>query len=214
MKTLVYTSIFGGYDKLLDPKNIETEFDYKVYSDTKYNSAVWKSNIIKPAFDSTRNARYIKTQMINIDDSYDYYIWIDGCITVTGDLKKYFDIMGNKEGLFVSHPSRDCIYNEIHACAAMNKDRVDVMQNQINKYKKQSFPNNYGLAETNFFILKNTKTNKQFVKYWFSEILQHSKRDQLSFPVALKKFNLKDKFVFISPSQRNEEMIWDNRTHN
>ncbi len=64
------------------------------------------------------------------------------------------------------------------------------MRKQIKHYKSLGYPYNNGLYETGVTVRRHTKIVEEFNNAWWAETCRWSQRDQISFPVTLKKFPL------------------------
>lgn len=198
-KGVIYTCITGGYDNLIQHNYQDHNWDYICFTDNrqllqKGKVGVW---VIKPLqfkeLDNVRNARWHKTHPHNLVNEYEYSIWLDGNINVTGDLlfnnaKKCID-----EHRIISvpeHPKRKCIYDEAITVKALRKDVPEVIDAEISELRKLNFPENIGLNETNIlFRFHNEKKCINIMNDWFDFIQKFSRRDQLSFNYALWKNN-------------------------
>ena len=81
-----------------------------------------------------------------------------------------------------NHPNRKCIYEEGEAVIKLKKDIPDNVRPQLDEYRLEGFPANFGLHETCVLYRRHTdKDCQRFGNLWASEILKHSHRDQLSF---------------------------------
>lgn len=187
-KIAVYTSITGGYDALKAHKNIDNNhFDYICFTDNRYqNVSGWKIREI-PGFlgelEPAKRSRCIKILPHLFLEDYDISIWIDGSITIIGDLYQYIRTnFTNCNLLIAKHPDRNCIYQEAGAVINLKKDEKDRVNEQMGRYKKEHFPSNFGLTETGIIIRKHMNPDIiKFGKDWWNEVLRYSKRDQLSF---------------------------------
>ena len=96
-------------------------------------------------------------------------------------------IKNNKADLgLVTHPHRDCVYDEAEACRKLNKDQSEVIGEQIKMYQQKDYPAKAGMYETGFFVANMNASNIQaFFRSWWREIDLYSKRDQLSVGWAL-----------------------------
>ena len=81
----------------------------------------------------------------------------------------------------MSHPTRNCIYQEAKACLVLNKDSENTILNQIGEYKKEGLPEGAGMVATGVLIRKHSDEVKEFCKKWYDEVSRLSIRDQLSF---------------------------------
>ena len=73
-------------------------------------------------------------------------------------------------------------------------DEIKVAERQMNRYKEEGFPANYGLVQTNVMIRRhNDPYSKNLMEKWWEELKDNSHRDQLSFNYAVWKCG-SDKF--------------------
>lgn len=198
-KGVIYTCITGNYDNLIQHTYVDKNWDYICFTDNseilkKKRIGQWK---VEPLFfnelDNTRNARWHKTHPHILLKQYEYSIWLDGNINVTGNF--LFDKAKEciKEHRILSvpkHPSRNCIYDEAIVVKAFGKDISEIIDNEIAKLRNLNYPKNAGLNETNIiFRYHNEKKCIDIMEDWFSWIKQFSRRDQLSFNYVLWKHN-------------------------
>ena len=197
-KVALYTALYGGYDTLMLPDCLESDIDYICFTDNPANNfGVWQVRSA-PYYhpDTTRIARYVKTHPHELLADYDIVVWIDSNIVLRGDVWKYINRIKNSDadiGL-VSHPHRDCVYVEAEACKKLNKDQFIIIDEQIRRYRRETYPANAGMYETGFFVAKlNAFHIKDFFRIWWKEIDLYSKRDQLSVGWALTKSKIEMK---------------------
>tara|TARA_Y100000816_G_C26108368_1_gene590167 strand:- start:7082 stop:7759 length:678 start_codon:yes stop_codon:yes gene_type:complete len=206
MKIVVYTSIFGGYDKLHENQYKMDGVDYLCFTDSDIKSDTW--DIIKsiPIYnDPNRNAKKYKVLPHRYLSEYDYSIWIDGNILIVDDIRELVKI--HKYQVFDHNQTiidaRNCIYEEYDAIMKLGqknggnyKDSPEIMYNQIKRYLNEGYPKNNGLA-TNPIILRNHNDSEviKLMEDWWIEIKYGSRRDQLSFDYVVWKNNFKYKFL-------------------
>lgn len=187
-RNVIYTCISGNYDTLLEPKKISDNFDYVCFTDnTKLESNVWD---IRPLPKETeglsqiKKQRYVKLNPHLILSEYDLSIWVDGNVEIKGDLNKFIDstLVDDYSVYVPKHPSRNCIYSEASVVIKMRKDTTDVVSKQIDEYKKEGFPKDYGLLQSNILLRKhNNEDCIKLMEAWFDTLKDGSHRDQLSF---------------------------------
>jgi hypothetical protein len=220
MKIVVYTSIFGGYDELIDDQFQMEGVDFICFSDRNIESKTW--NVIKsvPIYnDSNRNAKKYKILPHRYLSEYDYSVWIDGNFKVISDIRDLCNVNYAVYDHMQCFDKRNCIYDEANAILNFGKihsqntpergiknwkDNPTTIINQINKYISDGYPHQNGLS-SNAIIFRN-HNNSDVIKTmedWWLEIKYGSRRDQLSFNyVAWKnKFN----FVYLQGDSRNNE---------
>ena len=221
MKIAIYTSIFGGYDDLIDEQYQMDGVDYICFTDRGLESKTWKVIKSTPIYnDPNRNAKKYKILPHRYLKDYDYSIWIDGNIKVISDIRalcngdsyKVYDHMQVFD-------KRNCIYDEAQAILNFGKinsertpergiknwkDNPKLIVDQMNRYISEGYPKNNGLA-TNPIIVRNHNDSDVIavMEDWWSEIKYNSKRDQLSFNYIVWKnqFN----FVYLQGDSRNNE---------
>jgi hypothetical protein len=221
MKIAVYTSIFGGYDNLIDDQFQMEGADFICFTDRDIESKTWKIVKSTPIYnDPNRNAKKYKILPHRYLKDYDWSIWIDGNIKIISDIRPMCD--GDPYKVY-DHmqvfDKRNCIYDEAQAILNFGKinsertpergiknwkDNPKLIVEQMNRYMVEGYPKNNGLA-TNPIIIRN-HNNFDVIKNmedWWVEIKYNSKRDQLSFNyIAWKnKFN----FVYLQGDSRNNQ---------
>lgn len=193
-KKVVYTCITGGYDALIEPRVVSDGFDYICFTDNlNMESNVWT---IKPlpketeGLSQVKKQRYVKINAHLLLKDYDLSIWVDGNVDLKGDLNKFVnETLVDDVSVYVpTHPSRTCIYAEAKAVISMKKDTSENVKPQIERYKEEGFPANYGLLQSNIMLRKhNNEDCIRLMEAWFAELKDNSHRDQLSFNYALWK---------------------------
>lgn len=197
-KIAIYTCITGNYDKIEEPLIIESACDYFLFT----NNDNLKSNLwnikdipedIKKLENNVKINRYIKMHPKELFPDYDYSIYIDGNVEIISTISQLIKNINNKTGLAIHrHCERKCIYDEIKACRAYNKGKYSNLKKQAKRYKKEGFPQNYGMLECNMLIsdLQNDILTKIFNKWWEEYLKSESMRDQIALPYVLWKNNL------------------------
>ena len=193
-KIVCYTCVTGGYDSLKEPSVVPDNIDFICFTDNmQLQSLVWN---IKPIPDDLQFLSNVKKQRVvkicphRYLSEYDISIWIDGNICIKGDLNKFIAQYDLETVPFYTrvHPKRDCIYDEMEACLRAGKDKKEIMQPQIDKYRAEGYPEHIGMAETNIILRKHNEPDcVKLGNLWASELLKHSHRDQLSFNYACWK---------------------------
>lgn len=229
MRIAVYTSIFGGYDNLIDDQLQMEGVDYICFTDRDIKSDTWEVRKSTPIYtDSNRNAKKYKVLPHRYLGEYDWSVWIDGNIKIHSDIRplcsgepyKVYDHMKVFD-------ARDCIYDEAETILNFGKinsertpergiknwkDNPKLIVGQMNRYISEGYPKNNGLA-TNPIILRNHNDSAVIavMEDWWSEIKYNSKRDQLSFNyIAWKnQFN----FVYLQGDSRNNEYFLQTGKH-
>ncbi|WP_100615115.1 glycosyltransferase domain-containing protein [Confluentibacter citreus] len=195
IKIAIYTAVFGGKDELKEPLNFKNNenIDYFIISDDKgIKSKCYNLVYKKPIYDDiTKNARYYKIIGLEEFKSYDFIIWHDANLQIVQDeILKIITFVDNKGVGFFKHSERNCIYDEAIKCIQLEKDYPLKILKQIYEYYKKGIKNEMGIYETGLFVRNNKLINRDFINFWWKEIKMKSKRDQISLPYALKKFDI------------------------
>tara|TARA_R110000824_G_scaffold177283_1_gene356581 strand:- start:305 stop:991 length:687 start_codon:yes stop_codon:yes gene_type:complete len=213
-KRIIYTSVFGGYDKITEQSS--DGWDWKCFSE---------ENSISIYEDNNRNAKRFKVLPHRHLQDYEYSIFIDGNMTVKGNVDELIDkYLSDSNVAFFSHKnnkldSRNCAYEEAQTIFDLGeknskispergilnyKDNLYVIQKQMEKYSMLGFPKDNGLI-TGMVILRrhNEKDCIKTMEDWWKEIKYGSKRDQLSFNYCAWKNELK--FNYMESDSRDNE---------
>lgn len=182
---VVYTTITSGYDSLKEPKNQSNDFDFICFTDDKnLVSDNWQIQPINtPNLDQTRRARYLKLHPHLLFPNYQYSIWVDGSLSICGDLKTLLDevILHSNLGIY-AHAKRNSLYEAALNCIDKQKDDPIVIQDQMNHYKSLNYPKNNGLVASGVLVRNHHDQSViDLMQMWWDQIIKFSKRDQLSF---------------------------------
>lgn len=183
---VVYSAVTGGYDRIYEPQYVNPQLDYILFTDNPdICSDVWQIRLISNPenLDNTRLARRIKILGYQYLKEYDYSVWVDGKMAITGDLQDFIcKNRGSQPMLCFNHPAYDCIYKEKERCEEIGKDNPAIMLAQVERYREEGYPAHNGLIESAVLVreLKDDRVVR-LMEAWWQEVLHGSKRDQLSF---------------------------------
>ena len=118
-RVAVYTSIFGGYDTVLEPYYVSERCDYFIITDQEVpKGSVWKKLSLEqvPGFsgmDNYHKSKYCKMMPHVLFPEYEYSIWVDGNVQIVADMIPLVDRLNDEHvmGTF-QNPLHDCIYTE------------------------------------------------------------------------------------------------------
>jgi hypothetical protein len=187
MNIIVFSVNIGGYDEFKTPTIIDPNTRYILFTDNKYiKSKVWEIyhiDFIDKKLDNRKKARFIKLNPHLVLPHHDISIWIDHCyIPRFNNTQKMLNEIGftNNEIMCYKHDVRNCIYKESDIVKNDKLDYHNIVNEQMDKYKLEGFPTNYGLFDSGFTIRKNNDSVIKFNETWWNEVKNHSGRDQLS----------------------------------
>lgn len=181
---VVYTALFGTYDDLNEPKKDYDGCDFICFTDQKHlKSDIWEIRLVDDLdLPSNMINRKFKILPHLYLSEYEYSMYVDSNIKIIANPKdlanKYLTLY---DFVLPKHFVRDCIYKEAIECININKTNYKETTNQIQHYKQQGFPKNYGLGENNILLRKhNNDAVKKLMNDWWTELNNYTKRDQLS----------------------------------
>lgn len=204
-KIVVYTAMSSDYDIFRELSVMEEGVDYIYFTDSNIQSNTWQ---IRPfpeflkELDKTRKCRCLKVLPHIFLPEYEISVWVDANIEIMGNIREFVStqLMEGSELATAYHPDRTCIYSEAEMVKKLGKDDPNEVDRQIDAYKKEKFPSEQGLVQTQIIVREHlTEGCKKFCKEWWEEILNRTKRDQLSFNYVLWK-NLEIKIKLFNPN--------------
>jgi|GEM_PF-1144244 hypothetical protein len=206
-KILIYTAIAGTYDTLRDPLVVSDRCSYICYTDNpNTKSDIWEIrplNIINN--DIVRSAKKLKVLPHEYFEDYNWSIWVDGKFQIKKDMVELISQYALHSN-FISfmHYKRTHAFDEAKACIALGFDNVDVINAQVEAYKKDGFKDDNELIEGGVLFRKHNEPDViRLMERWWHEINSHSRRDQISFNYCAWKenffFDLLDMNIYDNP---------------
>jgi len=195
MNIAVYTAIFGHKDELKDPINytLNSGTDYFLITDNKdIKSKIYEINFKKAIDpDIAKNARYYKIMGLEELNDYDYVIWHDANLQLRHDsIPELIKSVQDKELATFAHPNRTNFYDEAVACIRDKKEEPLKLFYQCLSYFRKNISPYSGLYETSILVKNNNIRKSDFYNSWWEEIRKYSRRDQISLPYILNKWNI------------------------
>ena len=203
-KKVVYTSIVGEFDQLLQPLSIDNTFDYVCFvkkgQTIKGEVGVWNIREIPFEHESARLlSRFPKLLPHKVLPDYDYSLWIDGNVTIK--TSEIYDIINRKieecvlySGL--NHWSEDCAYEDAALCIDSGKDTLSHVLRTISFLKKKHFPKHWGLFENNvIFRAHHASKVVNFDELWWELLNNYPNRDQLIHPYSMMVSGLSKNYL-------------------
>lgn len=210
-KLVIYTALFGDYDKLIDPKEKYSGCDFVCFTDQKkLKSKIWKIVLIdKCDLEPNMMNRKYKILPHNFLYKYDKSLYIDSNIRMLSDPTELFNIYLSNDIIAVpNHGRRNCIYEEANKVIQVNKAPSEIVLNQIKYYKSLNYPKQNGLFEMNIIFRQHNNTHAiKIMNDWWDQINTHSQRDQLSFCYVLWNNNTQVKTINES-SRKINKYFW------
>ncbi|MGQ4876933.1 MAG: glycosyltransferase domain-containing protein [Promethearchaeia archaeon] len=219
MKIVIYTALFEDFDILLTPKVVNSKIKYICFSDKKINVYPWEVIVVKRKFKNPRlENRMYKILSHRFLEDFDISIYIDANYTILDDLSKYVeDWLGPNDIALQKHKKRNCIYKEMKQCItklqSLTPSEKTIIRKQIENYRKEGFPENYGLTDNSFIIRRHTEKIKELNELWWKQIITYSIRDQLSLMYVLYKLKIDYSIIPIPNQRKPNTKFLDFRPH-
>lgn len=215
--SVIYTAITGNYDVLKVPPKISCgTADLVAFLENEPTSESWQYKKVNSEFkDPNRNAKIHKIMPHLFFPDKEYSLWVDGSVKIEFpySIEKLIEIYLSDVDLAIfRHSDRNCVYQEANVCIQRKLDNADVIRNQINRYTQEGYPSNNGLAEATVILRRHTKAIEEFDIAWWNEIVNGSKRDQISFNYVAHKMKLK--FRYFPGSLRKKNYLFSRDQHN
>lgn len=218
---VIYTALFGAYDKLAEPVEKFEGVDFICFTDQEdLNSDIWEIRHLKVTEESpVLMNRRIKMLPHEYLPDYEASIYIDANLKLLKDLRGILENeFSDKSFLVPKHSLRNCVYEEAKECVIFQKSDLTSTVNQLKEYKRRGFPRNFGLSENGILFRKHQDQEIQsLMRQWWEEFQKGSKRDQLSLPFVFWKngknlpfvrINSRDEVYFSNQPHKNEEIGW------
>lgn len=212
---VVYTCVTGGYDKnIQEPYTKKQDFIYYTEAGSQLKSENW---IIKPIeeLNLTGNQinRFYKFHPAKYVGSYRYSMYIDGNVKIISDITPFFyAAKESKWGIAMhAHSERNCVYKEAKACLFYKRGNADAIANQMEFYRKEGLPDEFGLCMAAVIVVDNQNPHSKLIlDAWWDEFMRSkSGRDQLAFPYVIWKlgykiedFTLLGENIYLNPKFR------------
>ena len=182
--------------------------DYICFTDQPFKSRRWRVRTITVQNgDPGRTVRKYKLMPHKALPEYDVSVYIDGNYLIKKDIRPLInEVLSNSPmGIFDHNQcsdARNCVYDEYDAIIRLQnkrgklKDDPLIMERQIQYYRKEGYPKNAGLIFAAVLIRKHhTPIVDETMEFWYNQILNWSKRDQLSFNYSAWKTGLKPYYI-------------------
>ncbi len=177
-KKVIYTCLVGNYDMLRQPLVTAEGYDYICFSNDikEERVGVWQIRPIPFKHkDKARLSRYVKILPHRVLANYEWSLWMDANIQITG--KEFYSILDNKisEGgkiYQVNHciPPCDCTYEEIKRAYLCGRSELLKTFLQYRHLQKEGFPAHWGLFENNLILRKhNDPLVRKISEEWWTE---------------------------------------------
>lgn len=188
---IVYTVNMGRYDRVIENHYPNPDWQWWLITDSDIESKFY--NIIKlPKADNpkreSRKYKWLPHLLFNCE----YSLYIDGNVRVLTDLNQLVnEYLDGYNIAAYKHRCRDCLYDEGIVCKYFGLDDINIIDNQLDRYKKDGYPVHNGMTEGNTLLRRHTDRIKRLGQFEWNQIQKGSYRDQISFNYSAWKLGIK-----------------------
>lgn len=192
-KICVCTCLFGNYEHLNEfPVELDSKVARFCFTDNpNLQSDTWEIKVVKPAFemDSVRSQRLVKILLHEyLDPKFDISLYIDNSVLLKEKpedlIEKY---MQNADIAAPRHSHRLSVLDEFVLVAQEGLDDPARIFEQLNHYQMLEQDVLGAIPYWTAILMRrhNRPNVKEAMRDWSNHVLRYSRRDQLSFNVAL-----------------------------
>lgn len=188
VKSVVYTGVFGSYD---DVQPISVRWggcDFVCFTDNANIQATgWTVKILNyPYLSDVEKNRRIKFHPHLYLPDYEVSLYLDGNVWLKKNPTSLMLRYASLSNIAIpSHPDRTCLYEEAKYWAEGHVTDREIVSYQLNKYRSEGFPENFGLTENGIMVRRhNDPAVIELMNMWWREYMTGLKRDQLSLQYA------------------------------
>lgn len=199
MRTCVLTANLNGFDRVHMPVEQSVPCDYHCFTDSDFPPIAGLSPRLQ--------YRIPKTHGWQMKPGYDYYIWLDGSVTLMREdsVAWLVDQLGTNSMAFFAHPDRQTVRQEVEYLEK-KKDHPYLKARYENGLHKEQFaeieasgyPDGMLLAST-VFIYRNTQGVQEMLKEWLYTSVRYFTCDQVALPYLIWKYSLGVKQIDLNP---------------
>lgn len=191
---LIYTAIYGNYDKLRQPQ-VTGNHQWVCITDALKPNGVWQARNEQCAMSDRRCSRYAKILYHQFFPNEEITIWHGGNVQLRGDLTKLVALLDNADIAVLEHNQRNCIYDEAEACIQWKLDDERTIREQMERYRADGYLAKNGLHAAFLIVRRNTKKMRKLATLWWQEVKRGSHRDQLSLDYCLWKLGIEPAII-------------------
>ena len=188
MKKVIYTVLTGNYDKLEQPRAVDSTYDYVCFTDRAGQDGVWQLREIPFSSENpVLRARWAKLHPHELLPEYDLSVFMDANLCIASPV--FYDQVAACQALLalLEHPQRDCVYEELRYCYLKEKIGTRAAFALLKRLKEMDMPRHAGLYETNVVLRRHRLPEVVALdgRWWDLLLSSACTRDQLSLTPAL-----------------------------
>jgi hypothetical protein len=188
--------MFGGYDTVRDPLVFPDNVDYYLITDSQTEVRKWNlldpSGILPKELTSpAEKNRWCRMHPHLIFPDHDVSIYVDSSTLITSDLTPLTKDLSVFPMQLFAHKDRDCVYQELTACAIKGKMPFRAAEQQKRYLSGLGVPRHGGLLETPVVVQDlHSAEAAEVAETWWKEYLRFPYRDQPALVSALWKLGI------------------------
>jgi hypothetical protein len=202
----VYTAITDSYDTLkLQPPESIGDWRQVAFLDVCSRSALgsrlngWTAADIgaiggSDLSDPHRISRFPKINAHLALPDATFSLWVDASIGIVAPLPlgRLVDLfLGDSDICVFRHGQQQTVEEEAEICKWFGLDRPETIDAQMGRYRAAGFPDEEPLAELPVILRRHSPAMRAFNEAWWTEVVNGSRRDQLSFNYVAWKLGVR-----------------------
>jgi len=195
-KYVVYTAITKGYDILKEPLALwQKDASFVAFMEEPQDMPGWEIRPLPQQFtDPCRNAKIPKILPHRYFPDLQYSLWIDGSFLIKSKLSLEYIIkkhLQNHDLALFKNPLCNSIYEQAVYCLKFGVDRPGLIHRQMQRYADEGYRGDNGMVEGGVILRRHTSKVQELNEAWYGEIVNGSRRDQLSFNYVVDKLGMR-----------------------
>lgn len=192
-KKVIYTCIVNGYDDVIIPYVMNSDYDYICFTDDqklidKGTVGPWQFRpLLYKEGTFTHICRFHKIMAHIVLPDYDESIWIDGQVNILSSYIYDFTKETDFNFLTAPHGQNVSVFDEAKILIKSGiVKNTKILKEQIKLYKKAGFPRVHQTRETCVVYRKHHDEDViHLMEQWWYWVNNYSQRDQISLPFVL-----------------------------
>ena len=193
MTTVAYSALYGAYEDVKRQPDLGVPL-VMLTDDPDLEAPGWevRHEPLHNVAGSMMRSRYWKCRPDLAVPEATTSIWLDASLTVRRPdlVREMLRRLDGHDALFVRHPWRDCIFDEVSAAVAAPKYACQPMEAQVSEYWERGHPPHWGLVACGMIVRRHNARVAALGAAWWHEQQRWTYMDQLSLPPLLRTLPL------------------------
>jgi hypothetical protein len=190
MRVAVLSSVYGGYDQPVAPREQTYPCDWILVSDTDHAVYPWKSIVEPRKGIHPRLAAKVAKCRPDLYADVDVHIWVDASFHIHHPEFVTWCLAHVEDNVIaqIPHPDRRRILDEAHASTGLPKYQDLPMATQAESYLAAGYPYDWGLWATGLIVYRGRSV---IGDAWLAEQVRWTYQDQISEPPLLWRHGIR-----------------------